>query len=86
MDHPDLSGPGLGIIHVNAQSLLPKMGELELLLYNVRPDIACITETWLSDNTPDGILNRMDYTIYRLDRLHQKRGGGIACYFHNSLL
>lgn len=40
----------------------------------------------MNSSTPDGTLNRMDYTIHRFDRPQRKRGGGIACYFHNSLL
>lgn len=86
MESPDLSGSGLGIIHINAQSLVPKLGEFEILLHTVKPDIACLTETWLGDMIPDGIINLPDYTVFRSDRTTCKRGGGLACYFHNKLL
>lgn len=85
MEPPDLSGPGLSIMHVNSQSLLPKMGEFELLMETVQPDIACLTETWLSDAIPDGIINCPGYTAHRLDRRSGRRGGGVACYFQNKL-
>lgn len=86
MEPPDLSGPGLGIFHANAQRLLPKMGEFELLLETVKPDVACLTETWLSDAIPDGIIDCPGYSVYRLDRSSDRRGGGVACYFQNKLL
>lgn len=85
MEPPDLSGLGLGIIHANSQSLLPKMGEFELLLETTKPDIACLTETWLSDAIPDGIVNCPGYVVHRLDRRCGRRGGSVACYFQNKL-
>lgn len=86
MEPPDLSGSGLGLMHINAQSLMPKLGEFELMLQTVKPDIACLTETWLSGTVPDGLVNLQDYTLFRWDRGAHKRGGGLASYFHNNLL
>lgn len=83
---PDLTGSGLGIIHMNCQSLFPKLGELELLMHDIQPDILCLTETWLNDSIPDDLLNFQNYTIFRLDRLSAGRGGGVAIYIRNSTL
>lgn len=85
MESPDLSGSGLGIIYINAQSLVPKLGEFELLLHTVKPDIACLTETWLGDMVPDGIISLPDYTVSIFDQSSGKRVGGLACYFHSEL-
>lgn len=71
---------------MNCQSLFPKLGELELMLNDVHPDILCLTETWLSNLVPDGILNFQDYTIFRLDRLSPGRGGGVAFNLRNEIL
>lgn len=86
MAAPDLSGSGLGMMHINSQSLLPKMGEFELMLNSVKPDIVCLTETWLSDSIPDGVISCPDYSVIRHDRQQNRRGGGIACYLHGKLL
>lgn len=84
MDTPDLSGPGLSFVHLYSQSLFPKIGEFELMMTASRPDVICVTETWLSSAIPDGLINIPDYTVIRNDRASRKRGGGTACYFKKS--
>ena len=47
--------------------------------------IACITESWLNDNTPSDSLYMDGYSFYRCDRKDGCRGGGIVCYVSSYL-
>ena len=38
------------IKHIDAQSLIPKLDEIKLLIENEDLDILCISETWLQPN------------------------------------
>ena len=40
----------LHIIYFNARSLSPKIDELRIVCELEKPDIVCITETWLCDD------------------------------------
>ena len=40
------------IIHINARSVVNKIEEIKLLCYEIKPDILCITETWLNQSAP----------------------------------
>ena len=48
-------------------------------------DIACITETWLTNNTPNSVLNISDCTLIRKDQSLDKRGGGVCAYIKSSI-
>lgn len=85
MDTPDFSGLGLGFVHINSQSLFPKLGEFELMLSASEPDVVSVTETWFNDKIPDGLVSMPNYTVVRHDRQLHKRGGGTACYFKSSV-
>lgn len=54
----------------NARSLVNKLPELHYTLYsNVDIDCFLITETWLHDEIPDGLLDpQSNYSIIRCDR------------------
>lgn len=84
MDTPDFSGSGLSFIHLNSQSLFPKLGEFELILNTTQPDVVCVTETWLGGAIPDGLVSIPNYSVVRYDRSSHKRGGGLACFFRDS--
>lgn len=73
-------------MHLNTQSLLPKIDELQLLVEDKLPDFLCITESWLSSQIPNGLVDIEDYVLCRLDRESQRRGGGLVCYFKKRLL
>lgn len=79
-------GSGLSFVHLNTQSLFPKIGEIQVLADDVKPDILCLSETWLSDKIPDGLIYLPNYTIFRADRLSCKRGGGLACYVSDQIV
>ncbi len=48
-------------------------------------DIVCITETWLSANIADSVVDISDYTIVRKDRILHKRGGGVCAFIKSSI-
>lgn len=45
-------------------------------------DILCVTETWLSSNTPDSFVSISKYNVYRNDK---DRGGGVCIYVRDDL-
>lgn len=70
------------IEHINAQSLLCHKIEVELMLISREIDVLCISETWLTPNIPDVLLNIYNFDIYRCD---YGRGGGVCIYIRNDL-
>lgn len=73
----------LNIMHVNIQSLLPKLDILEAEMQYY--DIVVLTETWLSQNTknPDISISNFD-PPYRKDR-EGRPGGGVAIYIKSGI-
>ena len=68
----------------NAQSIISKLDELHHILYTVQIDCVFITETWLSSNVSDGLLDpRSEFTIVRHDR-SGGRGGGVCVIIKKS--
>ena len=70
------------ILYFNARSLTNKRQELldTLRSLSLTPQIIAITETWLTDNIPDGMISLPNYKqIFRADRPKQegRRGGGV---------
>ena len=68
------------IKHINAQSLIPKLDEIKLLLENEDLDILCISETWLQPNIPDELISIKNYYVFRNDnRLNSRESGACIC-------
>ena len=68
--------------YCNARSLKNKLAELYDILYNGFYNVICISESWLSDIVPDGLLDpHSKYFIYRKDRYD---GYGGVCIFVSS--
>ena len=70
------------ILYFTARSLTNKRPELLATLrsLSLTPQIIAITETWLTDNIPDGMISLPNYKqIFRADRPKQegRRGGGV---------
>ena len=42
----------LNLMLLNARGISNKLGEIKLMMYTQKPDILCITETWLSKHEP----------------------------------
>ena len=62
-----------------------KIEDPEIVIKNNDVDIACITETWLTANIVDPVVDISGYTIVRKDRAMPKRGGGV-CAFAKSFI
>ena len=63
----------------NARSVNNKLPELHFVLYSQRYDVVMITESWLSKDTPDSMLDPMNrYVVVRYDR--QSTGGGVCVF------
>ena len=62
----------------NARSICNKLPELHNLLYHESRHVILITETWLNDNIPHGLIDPDGkFHIFRRDR-KERRGGGVC--------
>lgn len=52
------------VLICNARSLQPKVDELECIAENNNADVICVTETWLSEQIPDTVVNMRDYILF----------------------
>ena len=55
------------IKHINAQSLIPKLDNIKLLIENEDLDMLCISDTWLQPNILDDLISIKNYNIFRND-------------------
>ncbi|GAA57917.1 hypothetical protein CLF_113347, partial [Clonorchis sinensis] len=78
------SPTSLSIMLFNARSLLPKIHNLRAISAIAQPSVICVTETWLTDETPDTAVSLPGYDIHRSDRKNS-RGGGCAIYSKTEL-
>ena len=67
----------------NLRSLAPKVDELECVMEFNDVDIACITETWLTNEIQDSNVSLKDFTLFRKDR--PSHGGGLVAYIRSSI-
>ena len=58
------------------------MDEIRLLVNERKPDILCVTETWLTSEVLDQHIALPDFSVYRRDK---GRGGGVCIYVSDSL-
>ena len=71
---------GLRFYSCNARSINNKLPELHGILYSDAYDCIFITETWLSHETPNSILDPQNYyNVVRHDRITGK-GGGVCAF------
>ena len=79
----DILSSGLSILHLNIQSLKPKLDLLQAEMQAY--DILIFTETWLSSQTSDDELLIPNFQKpFRLDR-DDRIGGGVAIYLRDTL-
>ena len=69
----------------NAQSLVNKVDDVLSILFDSKIDLACISETWFSDqsNTTTSVIKSAGYNIAHVFR--EKRGAGVGIIWNNSL-
>ncbi len=83
MSSYDLINSGLSVMHLNIQSLKPK---LDILQIEAQPyDVLIFTETWLSPTTSDDDLYICNFNPpFRCDR-PDRQGGGVAIYIREGM-
>ena len=74
---------GLHFIHININSLLPKIDEIRLISKKSNAAVIGITESKLDDSIPNSEINIDNYNLLRCDR--NRQGGGVACYIRNDI-
>jgi len=75
------SRSGIGFIHLNIRSLLPKMDSVRIWADSTDADFIVLSETWPSKAIPNSDINISRFSLFRCDRL--KKGGGIVIYVRN---
>ena len=68
---------GLHFLHINVNSILPKIDEVNLIANKSNATILGISETKLDNTIMDSELKIEGYDLIRSDR--NRRGGGVAC-------
>ncbi|XP_072037054.1 uncharacterized protein [Amphiura filiformis] len=68
----------------NAQSIVNKFDEFELLLDQEHIDVGVVTESWFHKDLPDTMLSIEGYELFTKSR-NQKRGGGVAIYVKSNI-
>ena len=74
---------GLHFIHININSLLPKIDEIRHMTKITNAAIIGIGETKLDESILSSEIDIEGYDLLTLD--HSRRGGGVACYVKKSL-
>ena len=74
----------VSFVHLNVQSLLPKLDIIEAELFNIK--ILSFTETWLNENdiTPDIDLPYYQPPFCKCRK--NQHGGGVAVYVHENIM
>ena len=57
---------GFKCVHLNVRSLYPKISEVQQQFAGF--DVIIITESWLNQTIPIGVINMPGYTVIRQDR------------------
>lgn len=71
----------------NARSIKNKLHDVHYLLQVAKPDVVCITETWLTPSVSDNlIINDNSYCVFRTDRHIPKAGGGVCILTNNNTI
>jgi len=64
---------------------MKKAYELGSVLLANNVDIECVTETWLKDVIPNGVVSISGYVIHRNDRSNGRRGGDVAVFMRQDI-
>ena len=74
---------GLHFVHININSLLPKIDEIRSIAYNTNAAIIGITESKLDESVTNSEIDIDNYVLIRNDR--NRKGGGVACYIRDDI-
>ena len=75
---------GLHFIHININSLLPKIDELRSIAKNSNAAIIGVTESKLDESVQNSEICIENYSLIRCDR--NRHGGGVACYVRDDII
>ena len=81
---PNNSVFGLSLLLSNTMSLAPKIDEITLCISEMKPDLACFTETWLHDGISTDCINISGYNLIYKNRTSGIHGG-VCTYIRNSI-
>ena len=70
-------------MHLNINSILPKLDELKTIAGNIKAAIIGITESKVDNSISDSEVEIPGYCILRCDR--KRNGGGVAYYVRQDL-
>ena len=62
---------------MNARSIINKKTELNIMVYDIKPHIIGITESWTNDDITDAELGLEGNVMFRKDRMGRRGGGGL---------
>ena len=63
------------VLLTNVCHLGNKLGDLSVTAQQYKPNVICITETWLNENIPDANVNLLGYNLFRKDGVNGSGGG-----------
>ena len=66
-------------------SILYKKTELDIMVYEIKPHIIDITESWANNDITDAELGLEDYVMFRKDRMGRRGGGGVLLYIKETI-
>ena len=81
---PNISEPVPSLMLSNKMSLAPKIDEVRHSVLQTDVDLACFTETWLTDFVHDNVIQIPGYNVVRRDRLIGQHGG-VCLYVKESI-
>ena len=74
---------GLHFVHLNINSLLPKIDELRTIARDTKAAIIALTESKLDATIFDSEISISGYNVLRKDR--NRHGGGVTCYIRSDI-
>ena len=69
---------------MNARSIINKKTELNIMVYDIKPHITGITESWTNDDITDAELGLEGNVMFRKYRIG-RRGGGVLLYIKDTI-
>ena len=71
---------GLTLFYNNIRSVSANLGDLEILIADLKPSVIALTETWFKDENDVELYNLEGYHKPFTSTRNNKRGGGVAIY------
>jgi len=72
------------LLLTNIRSLIGKLDELATTVLTTKPDVICITESWLDSKIDSTSVSLPGYLVFRKDR-GDRKGGGVAVFVRHCI-